>query len=267
MAPVEIGAGLFPGGEFQEGPVPEHGLDEGAILLLGSVTPVDPIRPGEPGALVDPVGHGFVQRRGGHGGVISCLPSGRQPITGEAILTPMRPALALSIDADGCTVERLHRVFRYWATSETTEFGPGLRLPMASSMFAYSRNSAAPPQAAYLDGQRDGLLEAWRLGWIDTLHGLGDFTAAQPCTRDLARRPFQALAADGVRLKVWTNHGGQENGQNLLRPWTLGDVPGSPCYLADLAGEYGIRFLWASELTPVIGQERAATAGEYYAAH
>jgi len=183
------------------------------------------------------------------------------------ILAKMPAALALSIDCDGCTVERLHRVFRYWTGSGETEFGPGLGLPVASSMFAYSRNPAAPPQAAYLDGDRDGLLEAWRRGWIDSLHGLGDFSAAQPCTRELAKRAFEALSADGVRLQVWTNHGGPENVQNLLRPGTVGDVPNSACYLADLAADYGIRYLWPSELTPVIGQDREAAAAEYYAAH
>jgi len=178
----------------------------------------------------------------------------------------MPASLALSIDCDGCTVERLSRVLRYWASDEPTEFGPGLSLPVASSLFAYSRNPAAPPQAAYLDGDRDGLREACRRGWIDSLHGLGDFSVAQPCTRDLALRAFDTLAADGVRLKVWTNHGGQENVQNLLRPGTLGDVPGSPCYLSDLALEYGIRYVWPSELTPVIGQGREASPAEYYAA-
>jgi len=176
----------------------------------------------------------------------------------------MPGSLALSIDSDGCTVQRLRRVLNYWATGEETEFGPGLALPIASSMFAYSRNAAAPPQAAYLDGDRDGLLDAFRRGWIDTLHGMGDFTAAEPCTREMARRAFEAMAADGIRLKVWTNHGGQENVQDLLRPGTLGDVPGSPTYLSDLAVEYGIRYVWASELTPVVGQDREASPGEYY---
>src|SRR6185503_7678458 len=74
------------------------------------------------------------------------------------------------------------------------------------------------------------------------------------------------LAADGIRLKVWTNHGGPENVQNLLRPGALGDVTGSPTYLSDLAVEYGIRHVWASELTPVVGQNREISPGEYYAA-
>ncbi len=179
----------------------------------------------------------------------------------------MPAALALSIDCDGCTLERLHRVFRYWTGSGDTEFGPALGLPVASSMFAYSRNPAAPPQAAYMDGDRDGLLDAWKRGWIDSLHGLGDFAASTPCTRDMAKKAFDALAADGVRLKVWTNHGGPENVQNMLRPGTVGDVKDSACYLSDLALEYGVRFLWPSELTPVIGQGRDATPAEYYDAH
>jgi hypothetical protein len=175
-----------------------------------------------------------------------------------------QPILALSIDCDGCTVARLHEVLGYWAGTEPTPFGPGLGLPVASSMFVYSRNPKAPPQAAYLDGDQEGLLEACRRGWIDSLHGLGDFSAEHPCTRDLARRAFDALAADGVRLSVWTNHGGPENIQNFLRPGSLGDIPGSPCYLSDLAVDYGIRHVWPSELTPVIGQGRPSSAAEYY---
>lgn len=177
----------------------------------------------------------------------------------------MTPALALSIDADGCTIERLRRVFGYWAGREETEFGPGLGLPVASSMFVLNRNPAAPPQASYLDGDRDALLDACRRGWIDTLHSIGDFAADRPCTRELAKRAFDALAADGVRLRVWTNHGGPENAQNLQKAGGLGDVPGSPCYLADLAAEYGIRYFWLSQLTPVVGQDREASAAEYYA--
>lgn len=176
-------------------------------------------------------------------------------------------SLALSIDCDGCTLDRLRRVFSYWATDEATPDGRGLGLPVASSMFVYSRNPQAPPQAAYLDGDREGLKEAWERGWIDSLHALGDFSAENPCTRDLARRAFDALAEDGIRLAVWTNHGGSENRQCLLREGASGDVPGSSCYLADLAEAYGIRYVWPSELTPVIGQGRRATAGEYYASH
>ncbi len=172
----------------------------------------------------------------------------------SAYPAPYRAALALSIDCDGCTVERLHRVFGCWSTE--------LGLPVASSMFVYSRNPKSPPQAAYLDGDRDGLLDAYRRGWIDTLHTLGDLVT--PCGRDLARRAFETLSSDGVRLSVWTNHGGPENVQNLLRANAAGDVPGSATYLADLAIEYGIRFVWASELTPIVGQNREANPSEYY---
>ncbi len=186
---------------------------------------------------------------------------------GPSFSAPYRAALALSIDCDGCTLERLHEVFRYLATDEATPLGKGLALPVAASMFAYSRNPAAPPQAAYLDGDREGLREACGRGWIDTLHTIGDFAADRPCTRDLASRAFDALEADGVRLNVWTNHGGPENVQCLLKEGAGGDAPGTPSYLSDLAEAYGIRFVWPSELTPVIGQDREAAAAEYYARH
>ena len=166
------------------------------------------------------------------------------------------PALALSIDCDGCTLERLRHVLGYWAGT--------LGLPVASSMFCYSRNPASPAQAAYLDGDREGLLDAYRRGWIDSLHTTGDFAADRPCTREMAKRAFDALEADGVRISVWTNHGGPENRQKCLDGGGTGDLPDSPGYLADLAVAYGIRHWWLSELTPVVGQDREADAMEYY---
>ena len=77
---------------------------------------------------------------------------------GPSFPAPYRAALALSIDCDGCTIGRLHEVLRYWATDEATPLGKGLSLPVAASMFACSRNPAAPPQASYLDGDREGLI-------------------------------------------------------------------------------------------------------------
>lgn len=181
-----------------------------------------------------------------------------------AVPSPYSAAVALSIDADGCTTERLRLVMRYWASTEATEFGPGLGLPIAGSMFMYSRNPSAPPHAAYLDGDREALLDACRRGWIDSLHSLGDFGPGLVCTREMAARAFDALDRDGVRIRIWSNHGGPQNTHNLLRPDSSGDVPGSPSYLSDLAVRYGIRYLWISELTHVVGQERAVTPGEYY---
>lgn len=177
---------------------------------------------------------------------------------------PYSAALALSIDCDGCALDRLYRVFGYWATDQATDFGRGLNLPVASSMFLYSRNPDSGPQASYLDGQRDGLLEAWRRGWIDSLHSLGDFSEAHRPTRELALRGFDALDRDGVKIDVWTNHGGPANVQNLIRANALGDVPDSSCYLADRAVAHGIRFVFASELTHVVGQDRPLSATEYY---
>jgi hypothetical protein len=174
------------------------------------------------------------------------------------------PALAISIDCDGCTLERLRLVLGYWTGTGATDFGPGLGLAVASSLFCYSRNPAAPAQSAYLDGDREGLLDAYRRGWIDTLHTTGDFAADRPCTRELAKRAFDALEADGVKIAVWTNHGGPENRQKCLESGS-GDLPGSDVYLADLARAYGIRWWWLSELTPVVGQDREATAAEFHA--
>lgn len=166
----------------------------------------------------------------------------------------MSASLALSIDCDGCTVARLREVFSFWRGE--------LGLPVASSMFLFSRNPAAPPQAAYLDGDRDALRDLVERGWIDTLHSLGDLVA--PLPRAEVERAFEELRKDGVRIEVWTNHGGPENVHNLLRSNARGDLRGSDAYLADLALAYGIRFVWASELTHVVGQDRPCRPADYY---
>lgn len=166
----------------------------------------------------------------------------------------MSASLALSIDCDGCTVARLEEVFRVWAVD--------LGLPVASSMFLFSRNPGAPPQASYLDGDRDALLGLYRRGWIDTLHAMGDL--GTPVGRKEAERAFEALRADGVRLEVWTNHGAPGNPHNFALPSGRGDVPGSDAYVADLVREHGVRFVWVDDLTHLVGQDREAGKSEYY---
>ena len=168
-----------------------------------------------------------------------------------------KAALAISIDCDGCTVARAREVLGFW----NGELG----LPVATSMFLFSRNPSAPPQASYLDGDRDALRELYERGWIDTLHSLGDVVA--PVPRDEVVRALETLRADGVRLEVWTNHGGPGNSQKLGVATGRGDVPGDPAYVADLLREYGIRYVWPSELTHLVGQDRPATAGEWYGSY
>lgn len=165
-----------------------------------------------------------------------------------------KAALAISIDCDGCTVERCREVLGFW----NGELG----LPVATSMFLFARNPSTPPQASYLDGDRDALRELYDRGWIDTLHSLGDLVA--PVPRDEVARAFETLRADGVRLEVWTNHGGPVNAQKLGVSTGRGDLPGDPAYVADLVRDYGIRYVWPSELTHLVGQGRPATAGEWY---
>lgn len=168
-----------------------------------------------------------------------------------------KAALAISIDCDGCTVARAREILGYW----NEELG----LPVATSMFLFSRNPSAPPQASYLDGDRDGLRELYGKGWIDSLHSLGDLVA--PVARDEVARAFETLRADGVRLEVWTNHGGAVNVQKLGVPTGRGDLPGDPAYVADLVRDYGIKYVWPSELTHLVGQDRPATAAEWYGSY
>lgn len=171
---------------------------------------------------------------------------------------PHRAALALAPDCDGLTLERLRMLQSFWRS---------IRLDVAASFFAFSENPEAPPQASWFGGDAEGILEAFREGWIDTMHGLGDFAPDRRPTRAHARRALDEFVRRGLRVKAWSNHGGPHHSDNLVLHSARGDVADdgdeSP-YVSDLLCRYGIRFIWGSELTHVVGQDRPCTGREYF---
>jgi hypothetical protein len=172
---------------------------------------------------------------------------------------PYRAMLAISTDIDATTMEAFRETHRFMNTLEQTSMGPGVGLDVANSFWVYGRGAGAEPTLfAGSSWKRpapmaDEVLHYLRCGWIDTLHSYGPFTRV--FTREHAERALDLLSANDVRLRVWTNHGGQTNLQNLNGPaykyrtddarttWQ-GDVWGTEGYHADLLLEYGVRFAW-----------------------
>lgn len=184
---------------------------------------------------------------------------GQERIVVRRFPRPFRAMLAISTDIDGTTMDVFRRTHRFMNTLEETEMGPGVGLDVANSFWAYGRPVTREP--ALFSGKdwtqrsqmADELLHYLRCGWIDTLHSYGPFDAG--FTREHAARALEALRDAGVHIRVWVNHGGPTNTQNLNGPaqakraeeklavWE-GDLEGSPGYHADLLLEHGFRFAW-----------------------
>jgi hypothetical protein len=168
---------------------------------------------------------------------------------------PYLAGLALSHDADLCSMEVLEQLMRFMNGTRRTALGEGLGLEMSSSLFFYS-----PPgrQFSYYDGLEVAappgpaaarLDEYLRAGWMDTNHAYGDFDGVGGFVRAHAERALERLHALGVRLPAYSNHGDHLNRQCLGAGARHheGDVPGSPAYHSDLLLRSGTRFFTSSD--------------------
>jgi len=169
---------------------------------------------------------------------------------------PWLGALAFSSDPDVASFAFFEDWMRFLNTSQPTPFGTGLGLQVSSSVFFYSPVGVS---FSYFDGggadARPGphagrLDEYLRAGWIDTNHAFGEFDGAAKFARDHAVRVYDTLGELGVALPVFTNHGTEENVQNVGTdaPYHRGDVPDDPAYHADLLKPHGTRYLWTDSL-------------------
>jgi len=92
-------------------------------------------------------------------------------------------------------------------------------------------------------------------GVFDTVHS---FTGVRNgpgyyLDRDMIHRGYKQLAGLGIVPRVYSNHGTEDDIQNIGGTWTgepgmpwymKGDLPGSRCYHLDLSLRHGIRFFW-----------------------
>ena len=94
-----------------------------------------------------------------------------------------------------------------------------------------------------------------RAGLLDTIHS---FTGVRngrgyQFDREMVRQGYAHLEANGVRCRVYSNHGTTDDTQNVGGDWVnrpgypsygQGDLPGALRYHVDLSVRHGIRFFW-----------------------
>jgi hypothetical protein len=202
-------------------------------------------------------------------------------VTGEAVLLPFPPpyraALALSNDTDDLLEPGSWFSFlRFLNTRESTPWGEGLGLEVGDAFWFYSDHADEQP-AAYFRGlgkEPSGFAPfigtLGRSGHLDTLHSYGNFSRHGGFRREHAERAARVLAEEGFTPRVWVNHGGAHDFQNLLSG--CGDLPenpearGAPApeYHLDLTRRLGLRYAWVGELTRVPGQERSLQGQDWW---
>jgi len=162
---------------------------------------------------------------------------------------PYKCSFTICNDCDYITKEALEAIHQFINTTDNTGFGKGLGLPIADSIFMYCER---PGVLSYFDGistnlSKDSsfLKDAVKEGWIDSLHGYGDFMNPNAFSRKLAERALDELEKNSIKLKVWIDHGSADNSQNFAIPnmFSTGDNPRHKAYHTDLLKKYGTIFL------------------------
>ena len=187
---------------------------------------------------------------------------GGEGLTAEVLRHPYPYACTLTIsnDCDYYTKESFEAIHHYLNTTGQTPMGEGLGLPISDSVFMYSERPNGLSYFSDLKGRfsraRGILLEAMKEGWIDTIHGYGDFVRPGVFSRALAENALNELERENIKIKIWTDHGSSDNTQNLslLDRSARGDKKNHNAYHADFLKEYGILFV-SSLTTDIIGQD------------
>jgi hypothetical protein len=182
---------------------------------------------------------------------------------------PYRAAIALSNDTDDLwSPQGWWEFLRFLNTSEATSLGPGLGLEAGDSFWFWSDHAEEQP-GSYFKGLTEersafapliGTLGS--AGYLDTLHSYGNFSRYGGFRREHAVRAARVLQDEGFVPRVWVNHGGAHDFQNLGTG--CGDVPenpearGAPApeYHLDLTWTLGFRYAWIGDLTGTPGQSR-----------
>ncbi len=177
---------------------------------------------------------------------------------------PYRCALAICSDLDRTPNARAYeQLLCFLNTDRPTDFGPGVRLECANSIYF----DMDPGQFAYWNAtpaEQEMIRQHIWSGHVDVLHSYGDNAR----TREAAARALTELTKHDCRITVWVDHSKAPTnfGEDIM--CGAGDVPTSPAYHADLTINYGIRFVWRGRVTSVIGQDIPHTVrGLFSAAH
>ncbi|PWI56879.1 hypothetical protein [Sulfoacidibacillus thermotolerans] len=182
---------------------------------------------------------------------------------------PYDAMLAITSDTDGMTLQKFELIHRFLNTKEDTPLGRGLGLDVGDSFFFFigtdrpgfldkSLHTVWQDQMSYFYRLSPNLLHDAKeiifyskVGWIDSLHSLGDFSMmdshATLFQRHFAEIAMNALKENHLQYAVWINHGNESNVGNFGNPdsnYQQGDLPASPYYIADLMLKSGVKFIW-----------------------
>ncbi len=167
---------------------------------------------------------------------------------------PYKAALTICSDLDYTfTMERFLEMQRYFES---------LGLEMGDTFWMYSNTRG---HISYFDGvtlvkteDAEQIRKLVRAGYLDCLHTYGNFQRTGGFTREKAVAAIEELDKAGMKVDVWVNHGDEYNTQNLSKGVASmrGASSGAPEYHVDLTVKYGIKFVWNTEVTDVIGQDR-----------
>ncbi len=169
---------------------------------------------------------------------------------------PFRAALAISNDTDGMNYGAYRDWHDFVCGKGETRYGAGLGLEVADSFWywcwpvhggiALFQNT--PLQDEVRSKEHEALLELARLGYLDTLHGFGDWREEDlHLNRDQMSRALDYLGENRVVLRNYVNHGGLNMTHNIGGAWGYyqhGDDPEHQSYCLDLLLEAGFRYFW-----------------------
>lgn len=164
---------------------------------------------------------------------------------------PFKAAVALSNDAEFMTPRAVRDVYAMLNDPA------GLALESAHSLFLYAMHATCHSSAGVFEGDSETmtpeapwLLDLAQTGYIDTIHAYGDFDLGG-FTRRHAERAAELFARRGLKFPVFTNHGSNQNYQNLghqaLTTYQGGDDPTSEAYHLDLLRGMGFRYAWVDD--------------------
>ena len=163
---------------------------------------------------------------------------------------PYDALLAICSDLDNTPNRHVYReIMRYLNTREMTTMGPGVGLEVGNSIFF----DMPVGEFAYWntdDAGREMIQHLIRSGHIDVLHSYGDLAT----TRAHSERALEELDRHNCHLPVWVDHRRVASNFGLDVTRGAGDVPGRPCYHADLTLAHGVRYVWRGRVTSVVGQ-------------
>ncbi len=182
---------------------------------------------------------------------------------------PYDAMLSITSDADGLTLSKFELIHRFLNTHENTPLGTGLGLDISDSFFFFIGNDRSgyldhPEQTSWQDQMSyfyrlstsdlhdaKAIIYYSRVGWIDSMHTLGDFSLADE-NRTLFHRTFAKVAVKTLKenhltYTVWINHGNKSNVGNfgdIKSTYQQGDLKSSPYYISDLILASGVKFVW-----------------------